>query len=276
MRGGFASKPIEHLLAEAEQLAADGARELVLIAQDTSSYGLDLYYEPRLAELIVRLGEIEGPAWIRLMYLYPTHITDELIDVVASHEKVVPYLDLPLQHIADEILERMRRRVTRAETEALLDRLRGRIDSLVLRTTLMTGFPGETDRHFDELLQFVRTQRFERLGVFAFSEEPGTGAMHLDGTVPEPIRESRRELLMAEQQEIAFEFARRQVGQTVEVLVDRDIPGEEHAYVGRTYADAPEVDGAVYVTGEDLAPGQIVACEIVASREYDLIGISTK
>ena len=276
MRGGFASKPIEHLLAEAEQLAADGTRELVLIAQDTSSYGLDLYHEPRLAELITRLGQIEGPVWIRLMYLYPTHITDELIDVVASHAKVVPYLDLPLQHAADEILERMRRGVTRADTEALLDRLRGRIDSLVLRTTLMTGFPGETDRHFEELLQFVRMQRFERLGVFAFSEEPGTGAMHLDRAVPEPIRKSRRDRLMAEQQEIAFEFARRQVGQTLDVLIDRDIPGEDYAYVGRTYADAPEVDGAVYVTGADLIPGQIVACEIVASREYDLIGVGTK
>jgi ribosomal protein S12 methylthiotransferase len=273
MRGPYASKPVEQVVAEAEELAADGVRELVLVAQDTTFYGLDIYGQPRLAELLRQLEKVEGLAWIRLMYLYPMHVTDELIEVIGAGSKVLPYLDLPLQHISDAVLERMRRRVDRRQTEALLDRLRERIDSLVLRTTLMTGFPGETDQQFDELLEFVRRRRFERLGVFAFCSEPGTPAAELDGQLPEEIKQDRRDRLMATQQEIAFAWNASQVGRRLDVMIDARISGQPNAYVGRSYADAPEVDGQVYVTGLELSPGQVVSSEIVAAQGYDLIGI---
>ncbi len=274
LRGPYASKPIEQVVAEAQQLAGDGVRELILIAQDTSFYGLDVYGEPRLAELLARLDTIDGLAWIRLMYVYPMHVTDELIDVVASAARVVPYLDLPLQHINDEVLRRMRRGIGRSQTERLLDRLRERIERLVLRTTLIAGFPGESDAQFEELLEFVQQRRFERLGAFSYSEEPETPAAGLDGILPKGVRQSRRDRLLAAQQEIAFAWSASQVGRSLDVLIDRDIPGEKNAYIGRTYADAPEVDGVVYVTGEGLAPGEIVPTEIVATREYDLIGVA--
>lgn len=274
LRGPYASKPLDQIVAEAEELAADGARELIIVAQDTSAYGIDLHGEPRLAELLRRLDRVDGLAWIRLMYLYPLHVTDELIDAVATAEKVLPYLDLPLQHINDEVLLRMRRRVSRQETEQLLDRLRARIPGLVLRTTLMVGFPGETDAQFDELLEFVRQRRFERLGVFCYSDEPDTPASKLGDQVPEPVKETRRARLLQTQQEIAFAWNSSQVGRRLDVLIDRYIEGEEHAYLGRSFADAPEVDGAVYVTGESLSPGQIVPTEVVAARGYDLIAVA--
>jgi ribosomal protein S12 methylthiotransferase len=274
MRGPYASKPIEQVVAEAQELAADGVRELVLVAQDITFYGLELDGTPQLAPLLKRLQEVDGLAWIRLMYLYPMHITDELIQVVATSHKVLPYLDIPLQHINDDVLQRMRRRVTCAETEPLLDRLRQRIDSLVLRTTMLVGFPGETDEQFEELLEFVRRQRFQRLGVFAYCKEPGTAAAELDGQLTENVKQSRRERLMAVQQEIAFAWNASQVGRRLDVMVDRCIPGQENAYVGRSYADAPEVDGEVYVTGESLSPGEIVSCEVVAAREYDLVAVA--
>jgi ribosomal protein S12 methylthiotransferase len=273
MRGPYASKPIEEVVAEAEELAADGVRELILVAQDTTFYGLDIYGEPRLAELLRRLDQVEGLAWIRLMYLYPMHVTDELVETIATGKKVLPYLDLPLQHINDEVLQRMRRRVGRQETEQLLDRLRQRIDGLVLRTTLMTGFPGETEEQFEELLDFVRRRRFERLGVFAFCSEPGTPAAELDGHLPDDVEQARRDRMMAVQQEIAFAWNAAQVGRRLDVMIDCRVSGERNAYVGRSYVDAPEVDGQVYVTGKGLSPGQIVACEIVAARGYDLIGV---
>jgi ribosomal protein S12 methylthiotransferase len=273
MRGPYASKPIEEVVAEAEELAADGVRELVLVAQDTTFYGLDVDGRPRLAELLRRLQEVDGLAWIRLMYLYPAHVTDELIEVIASGRKILPYLDIPLQHISDKVLQRMRRRVGRQETEQLLDRLRGRIDRLVLRSTLMTGFPGETEEQFAELLDFVKRRRFERLGAFAYCDEPGTPATQLDGQVPEEVKQARRDRLMAVQQEIAFAWNASQVGKSLDVVIDRCISPEDNAYVGRSYADAPEVDGQVYVTGENLAAGQIVACEVVAAKDYDLIAV---
>jgi ribosomal protein S12 methylthiotransferase len=273
MRGPYASKPIEQVVAEAEGLAADGVRELVLVAQDTTFYGLDIYGQPRLAELLRQLDRVDGLRWIRLMYLYPQHVTDELIEVVAGGSKVLPYLDMPLQHISDGVLERMRRRVDRRQTEELLDRLRQRIDRLVLRTTLMTGFPGETDEQFEELLDFVGRRRFERLGVFAFSSEPGTPAAGLDGPIADEVKQARRDRLMALQQEIAFAWSAAQVGKHLDVIIDQRVPGEINAYLGRSYADAPEVDGQVYVTGENLKPGQIVGCEIVAARGYDLVGV---
>jgi ribosomal protein S12 methylthiotransferase len=276
MRGPYASKTIEQVVAEARELAADGVKELVLVAQDTTFYGLDLEGKPLLAALLRRLEEIDGLAWIRLMYLYPMHITDELIDLIAGSSKVLPYLDIPLQHINDAVLERMRRRVNRADTEALIDRLREKIRGLVLRTTMLTGFPGETEEQFEELVDFVRRRRFERVGVFAYCGEPGTSSMELDGHLSEEVKRRRRDQLMVVQQEIAFAWNASQVGRRLDVMIDRGISGESNAYVGRSYADAPEVDGEVYITGKNLRPGQIVPCEIVAAQGYDLIAVSQR
>ncbi len=274
MRGKFVSKPQDQVVAEAEELAADGARELILVAQDSTYYGRDLDGRSRLAELLHRLDEVRGLEWLRLMYLYPMHVSDELIDVLAGARKIVPYVDLPLQHVNDEVLRRMNRRVTRAGIERLLDRLRGHIPNLVLRTTMIAGFPGETEAQFDELVEFVRSQRFERLGAFAYSREAGTPAAELDGQLPAEVSGARRDRLLEVQQANAFAWNEALVGCRLDVMLDRRVPGEEHALVGRTYADAPEIDGVVYVTGENLVPGQIVPCEIVTTREYDLIGVS--
>jgi ribosomal protein S12 methylthiotransferase len=274
IRGKHQSKPIGQVVSEVEALVEQGTRELVLIAQDTSYYGIDAEGQPRLAALLGRLDEVEELEWIRVMYLYPMHVTDALVDVIASGRKILPYLDLPLQHINDRILRRMRRDVGRAETEALIDRLRGQIDNLVLRTTLMAGFPGETEAEFEELLEFVRQRRFERLGAFAYSLEEDTPSARLDGHLPDAVRQQRRDAILAQQQPIAFAFNASQVGRRLEVLIDGVIAGEANACVGRSYADAPEVDGLVYVTGKGLAPGQIVPCEIVATQQYDLIGVA--
>jgi len=272
IRGQYASKPADEVLAEARQLVDDGVRELILIAQDTTYYGMDRGGRPQLAPLLARLNELDGLEWIRLMYLYPLHVTEELIDVVASGGKLLPYLDLPLQHINDRVLRRMNRGITRAETEALVDRLRERIEGLVLRTTLIAGFPGETEEQFEELLRFVAERKFERLGVLPYSQERDTPAGRFDGQLPEEVRRSRSDRLLLAQQEVAFAWNESRVGWQGDVIIDRYIPGEKNAYVGRSYAHAPDVDGVVYVTGDNLRPGQIVRCEIVATREYDWIG----
>lgn len=272
MRGKHATKPIEVVVAEARELAADGVRELVIVAQDTTYYGMDHYGRPRLAELLAELEQVNGLEWIRLMYLYPMYFGADVIERIAESKKIVPYLDLPLQHISDTMLRRMQRRVARAETEQLLARLRERIEGLVMRTTFITGFPGETDEQFEELVEFVRVQQFERLGVFTYSLEPDTPAARLGDHLPAEVKEARRERLMAVQQEIAFEWNAAQIGRTKDVLIDRAVPGEKNAWIGRTYADAPDVDGMVYVSGRGLRAGQMVPCEIVAFREYDLVG----
>lgn len=276
MRGKHATKPLEEVVREAEQLAADGVRELIVVAQDTTSYGLDLYGRPRLAELLRQLDQVDGLAWIRLMYFYPMYIDDELLDAIADSRNIVPYLDLPLQHINDEMLRRMARRVTRQETETLLGRLRERIPGLALRTTLITGFPGETEPQFEELVDFVRRQRFQRLGVFTYSSEPDTPAARLPEQVPEAVKEERRQRLMETQQEIAFAWNERQIGTHKEVILDRPVPTEPNVWVGRSHADAPDIDAAVYVTGgkKRLAAGDIVTCEIVASQDYDLVAVA--
>jgi ribosomal protein S12 methylthiotransferase len=274
MRGKHATKPMEEVVAEARELAADGVRELVIVAQDTTYYGMDLYGEPRLAALLGELEKLEGIEWIRLMYLYPMYFGDDVIDAIARSKKIIPYLDLPLQHINDTMLRRMQRRVPRDATLALLVRLRERIEGLVMRTTFITGFPGETEEQFEELVNFVKTQRFERLGVFSYSFEPDTPAARLSDHLPAEVKEARRERLMTEQQEVAFAWNERQIGRQFEVLIDRDVPGEKHAWIGRSYADAPDVDGVVYVTGQNLQPGKLVLCEIVATSDYDLVGVA--
>ncbi len=271
MRGKHVTKPIEQVIQEAEELVNDGVRELIVVAQDTTYYGMDLYGEPRLAELLEQLDQVNGLEWIRLMYFYPMYIDDRLIQTLAQSKRIVPYLDMPLQHINDQMLRRMSRRVTRSQTEELLGKLRENISDLVLRTTFITGFPGETDEQFEELVEFVHEQRFERMGVFNYSLEPDTPAAQLDNPIPFEIMEQRREALMQVQQQISFEWNQQQQGRQMEVILDAPIPEQPDAWVGRSQADAPDVDGLVYVTGENLQEGQIVNCEIVAAREYDLI-----
>jgi ribosomal protein S12 methylthiotransferase len=275
MRGKHATKPMEDVIAEARELAADGVRELVIVAQDTTYYGRDLYGETRLAALLKELEQVDGIDWIRLMYLYPMYFGDDVIETIAESKKIVPYLDLPLQHINDTMLRRMQRRVNRAETETLLAKLRQRIEGLVMRTTFITGFPGETDAQFAELVDFAQAQRFERLGVFSYSLEPDTPAARLPDHLSEDVKNERRETLMAVQQQIAFDWNTAQIGRQYEVLIDRQVPGEKDAWVGRSYADAPDVDGVVYVSGgRKLRPGKIVRCEIVATSDYDLVGVA--
>jgi len=272
MRGKHVTKPMEEVLREAQQLAADGVRELNIVAQDTPYYGIDLYGQPRLAELLRQLEQIDGLRWIRLLYFYPMYVSEELIDTIAQSSKIVPYVDMPLQHINDTMLRRMQRRVNRQDTEALIAKMRERIPNLAMRTTMITGFPGETDEQFEELAEFVAAQRFERLGVFTYSLEPDTPAAKLPDHVPEPVKAQRRERLMKVQQQVAFEFNEGQIGKTLEVLIDRPVPGETEAFVGRSHADAPDIDSLVFVTGADLCPGQFVPTEIVASQGYDLVG----
>jgi ribosomal protein S12 methylthiotransferase len=278
MRGKHATKPIEEVVREARELAADGVKELVIVAQDTTYYGIDLYGEPRLVELLGELERIEGIEWIRLMYLYPIHFTDQLIEKIATSPKILPYLDLPLQHASDPVLKRMQRRVNRAATEELLAKLRERIPGLVLRTTFITGFPGETPEQFAELVEFARRWRFERVGVFTYSLEPDTPAARLDGHLPEDEKAARRDELMRMQQAIAHDHARRQVGRVLEVIVDRQSEEREDVWIGRSPADAPDIDCVVYVTAPGTSAakpltGRIVRVEIVAAAGYDLAGV---
>jgi ribosomal protein S12 methylthiotransferase len=275
MRGRHASKPIEEVLEEARLLADDGVRELMIVAQDTSYYGIDRYGEPRLAELLRALNEVDGIDWIRLMYLYPMYIDDQLIETIGNSTRIIPYLDIPLQHANNRILRRMLRRVDRGTTEQLLAKLREKLPGLVLRTTLISGFPSETDVEFEELVGFVQQQQFERLGVFSYSQEPGTPAATLPEQVPEATAAARRDRLMMVQQEIAFQWSADQVGKSLDVRIDAPVPDASGAWIGRCYADAPQIDPVVYVTAERLEVGQLVACEIVAAKDYDLVAVPT-
>ena len=272
MRGKHASKPIEEIILEATELAADGVRELIIVAQDTTYYGLDIYGETRLTELLEKLDQVEGLDWIRLMYFYPMYIDDKLLDTIGASKKILPYIDMPLQHHDDTMLKRMARRVTGDQTEAMIENMRKRIPNLAIRTTFITGFPGETDEQFETLAQFVEEQKFERVGVFTYSKEEGTPAVKLEGDLPEEVKEQRRERLMEIQQNIVFKRNESLIGQQCDVILDQLVPGETNAWMGRTIYDAPDVDGLVFVTGEDLSAGDIVPTEIVASQEYDLIG----
>jgi ribosomal protein S12 methylthiotransferase len=276
MRGKHVTKPIEEVIREARELAADGVRELIVVAQDTTYYGLDLYGRVRLAELLRELDKVDGIDWVRVLYAYPIHFTDELIDTLASAKKVVPYLDLPLQHINDRLLRRMQRRVNRTETEKLLGRLRAAIPGLVLRTTFIVGFPGETDGEFEELHDFVEATRFERVGVFPYSLEPGTPAARLDEHLAEEVKEQRRDRLMAAQQEVAFSWGRQQVGKEIEVLVDAPDPEVPNHVLARGHADAPDIDGVVRVKGKNLRPGDLVRVKVTAADGYDLAARALK
>ena len=268
MRGKHVTKPIEEVVREARELAGDGVRELNLVAQDMTYYGLDLYGRPRLAELLRALNEVEGIDWVRLLYNYPMYFTDELYRALRDCHKVLPYLDMPLQHINDRMLRRMNRKHTRGETQEIIGRLRETLPDLVLRTTFIVGFPGETEAEFQELLDFVQTTRFQRLGAFPYSRESDTPAARLPEHLPEAVKRERRDRLMAAQQPIAFGFNQSLVGRELEVLIDG--PGDG-GMIGRSFADAPDVDGVVHVQGAGLEPGDLVSCRIVAADGYDLV-----
>jgi len=272
MRGKHITKPIEEVIREARELVADGVRELIIVAQDTTYYGMDLYGRTRLAELVRELDKVEGIEWIRTLYAYPEHITDELIETWAASSKVIPYLDMPLQHISDRVLKRMIRRVDRSATERLLHRLREKWPDLAIRTTFIVGFPGETDAEFEELRQFVADFKFERAGVFPYSLEPGTPAEKLDGHLPEAVKHARVAAVMEVQQQVAFGWAAAQVGKEHPVLIDGPDPEFANHMRGRTYADSPEIDCAVRVKGKNLKPGDFARVKITTADGYDLVG----
>jgi ribosomal protein S12 methylthiotransferase len=288
MRGKHVTKPIEEVLREARELVADGVRELIVVAQDTTYYGLDLYGRVRLAELLRELNGVEGLEWIRILYAYPIHFTDELLTTLSEcaldptrpgaqpGRKIVPYLDLPLQHVNDRCLKRMQRRVNRAGTEELLGKLRRAVPGLALRTTFIVGFPGETEAEFEELLEFVRAQQFERLGVFPYSFEPGTPATRLDGHLPEEVKAERRDRVMRAQQEIAFGWTQRQVARELELMLDGPDPEVPGHFLARGYADAPEIDALVRVKGKNLRPGDLVRAKVTAADGYDLAARAIK
>jgi ribosomal protein S12 methylthiotransferase len=271
MRGKHVTKPIEEVVREAGELAGDGVRELIVVAQDTTYYGTDLYGRPRLAELLREVDNVDGIEWVRLLYCYPEHFSDELIEVLAGSEKIVPYLDMPLQHINDRMLRRMQRRVTRRSTEDLLARLRGAIPNLTLRTTFIVGFPGETDAEFEELVSFARTAKFERCGVFPYSREPGTPADRLSEHLPEEVKQERQARLMAAQQEVAFAWAAAQIGREFEVIVDGPDPEFASHVHARGAADTPDIDALVRVKGKNLRPGDLVRVKATAADGYDLV-----
>ncbi len=272
MRGKHVTKPIEQVVAEAEELGRDGVRELNIVAQDTTYYGRDLYGELKLAELLRELEKIDRLKWIRLLYCYPQGFTDDLFEVLAASKKVIPYIDMPLQHISDRMLRLMSRRVNRRETEDLIARLRREIHGLVLRTTFIVGSPGETEAEFQALCEFVAETKFERAGVFEYSFEADTPSARLPDHVPDDVKAERRGRLMEIQQAVAFDWSRRQIGRTLDVLIDAPSPDEDGVWLGRSYCDAPEIDGVTYVAGRKLRSGTLVPTTIVDARGYDLVG----
>lgn len=272
IRGRLRSRSIEDNVADAERIAAQGVAEIDVVSQDTTAYGRDLYGQPRLVELLRALTAIEGPAWWRLLYLYPSVLRDDVLEEIAANERVVKYVDLPLQHMSDPMLKRMRRGIDARRQRALLERIRDLIPDVALRTTLITGFPGETDVDHAANLAFVRDGWFDRLGVFPFSREEGTPSHDMPDQVPLALAEERRAELMEAQQAVHFAFNRDKVGRTLDVLIE-EIDAPRDAAVGRTVWDAPDVDGRVHVIGGGcLGPGRIVPVAITGARDYDLEG----
>ncbi len=272
VRGHYRSIPMEELILEAERLVSLGAKEIILVAQETTLYGMDLYGEKRLPELLKRLCAIAGVYWIRLLYCYPEEITDELIETIRTQDKVCSYLDIPIQHASDRILKRMGRRTDRQELTDIITKLREQIPEICLRTTIITGFPGETQEEHESLLEFVDEMAFDRLGVFPYSPEEDTPAALFEDQVDEAVKLERQADIMELQQEIAFEKAQAAVGSVMLVMVEGRLP-DEHAYVARSYKDAPNVDGFVFVqTERELMTGDFVRVKITGSYEYDLIG----
>lgn len=272
IRGKFRSRKPEAVLDEAKRLAESGVKELIIIAQDTTRYGTDIYGKPSLAGLLDKLAEVEGIEWIRVHYFYPEAVTDELIDTMAKHEKICPYVDMPIQHINNEILRRMARRTNRAEIESRIKKLRERIPNCVIRTSIIVGFPGETEEQFNELYDFVKEIRFDRMGVFAYSKEEGTPAAKFENQVDEETKQERLDALMTLQQGISLELNREKIGSIVEVIAE-GYDEESFLFYGRSRGDSIEVDGKVYFgTENELEPGDIIRVKILDADEYDLTG----
>lgn len=272
LRGSYRSVPVERLLKEAEELAEQGVKELILVAQETTIYGRDLYGEKSLHRLLKELCKISGLRWIRLLYCYPEEIDDNLIRVLKEEKKICHYLDLPIQHSEDEILKRMGRRTTKEQLISIIRKLRKEIPDIVLRTTLITGFPGETKEQHEKLLAFVDEMEFERLGVFTYSSEEDTPAADFPDQISEEEKEERRAELMELQQEIVFEQAEDMTGKEILVMIEGKV-ADEDAYVGRTYMDAPGVDGLIFVnTDKELMSGDFAMVTVTGAAEYDLIG----
>jgi ribosomal protein S12 methylthiotransferase len=273
IRGPMRSKPIDQILSEAKELAADGAVELNLIGQDTTSYGTDIGYQPGLAGLLRALdGGLPDVHWLRLMYAYPSCFTDEMIKTIADCSRVVPYIDMPLQHINDDILTMMRRRVTRKEIETLLAKLRKWVPNIAIRTTFIAGSPGETDAQHNELVQFVKEFGFDMMGVFPYSQEPGTPMGRLTNQLPDTVKQARVEELMLAQQQVAFAKSKQMVGQSLEVLIDRPAGRDpEDGFAARSIHQAPDIDSVTFVHGPNLHPGQLLTVKVTDFQAYDLI-----
>ena len=273
VRGDFRSVPMEHLLEEAQNLVDGGVKELILVAQETTVYGKDLYGKKSLHILLKKLCEIKGIRWIRVLYCYPEEIYDELIETIRDEKKICHYLDIPIQHASDRILKRMGRRTSKQELIDIVGKLRKEIPDIVLRTTLITGFPGETEEDHEELKEFVDEMEFDRLGVFTYSPEENTPAAEMADQVPEEVKEERRDELMELQQEISYDKGQDRIGQELLVMIEGKV-ADESAYIGRTYGDAPKVDGYIFVqTGELLMTGDFAKVRVTGALEYDLIGV---
>ena len=272
LKGNFRSVPMEEILQDAKDLAEKGVKELNIVAQETTVYGVDLYGKKMLHELLRKFCAVEGIEWIRLLYCYPEEIYDELIETIKTEPKICHYLDLPIQHASDRILKKMGRRTDRRALETIIAKLRKEIPDIALRTSLITGFPGETRLEHEELMDFVRNMRFDRLGVFTFSAEDGTPAAKFEGQIDEEVKEARRDELMTLQQQIAFEAAKKMKDRQLPVLIEGKIP-EDGVYIGRTYKDAPNVDGYIFVNAPwELMSGDIVPVRVTGASDYDLIG----
>lgn len=272
LRGSYRSYPMEELLRQAEQLAESGVKELIIVAQETTIYGTDLYGKKMLPKLLKKLCEIDGFRWIRLMYTYPEEITDELIEVMASEQKICHYIDMPIQHASDSVLKRMARRTDKADIVAVIDKLRNAMPDIVIRTSLISGFPGETEENHRELVSFIDSEELDHVGVFTYSEEEGTPAAGFTNQIPEKIKSSRRDELMSLQQEISISLLEDMVGETIEVMIEGWLPDDGVA-VGRTYMDAPNVDGYIFVkTKKRYDSGVFIKAKITGSSEYDLVG----
>lgn len=272
VRGDFRSRSMESILAEAKNLVNQGVREINLIAQDTTNYGTDLYGERRLPALLRELIKIENIEWIRLLYCYPYNFTDELIDLMATEPKICSYVDLPLQHISDDVLRRMNRRDTKADIEALLKKIRDRIDGVVIRSSFIVGFPGETEADFEELKEFIETQKFERVGIFTYSREAGTPAYDMENQIPQEVKEDRYHTLMATQCVISEKINQSYEGEMLTVLVEGKDSEQEGLAYGRSYREAPDIDGKIFIENEpNPAIGTFIQTEVIQGFTYDLV-----
>lgn len=269
IRGKYRSRAMEDIIKEAKELALNGYKELIIVAQDTTNYGVDLYGKKTLHLLLKELGRIKSIKWIRILYCYAEELTEEIIDEIADNDKICKYIDIPLQHISDDVLKGMRRKGRRKVITENINKLRSRVPDIVIRTTFIVGFPGETKENFQELLTFVKDTKFDKLGVFTYSQEEGTFAATMENQIPEEVKEARYDELMLAQQKISFEINKSKVGRTYEILVEGKKNGK---FFGRSYEMAPEIDGEVYIKSVDLTVGTFVTVKIVKAEEYDLYG----